>query len=111
MMLLWTVVVGLALWGSPVEAIRWDFDDGTTQGWTAKETPTWGGTREFNLFPGEVEDGMWRIRVSPAVTNILYASAPGVASSTIRCAIGRCMAASISTWRASVEMRSGSASA
>ena len=84
-MLLLAVVAGIALWGGPAEAIKWDFDDGTTQGWTTKEALTWGGTREFHQFPGMVEDGVWRIRVDPAVTNSLYASSPGVEviSSTI----------------------------
>ena len=84
-MLLFAVVVSIVLSGGPAEAIKWDFDDGTTQGWTTKEALTWGGTREFHQFPGMVEDGVWRIRVDPSVTNSLYASAPGVEviSSTI----------------------------
>ena len=79
------VVAGIVLWSGPAEAIKWDFDDGTTQGWTSKEGLTWGGTREFHQFPGEVEDGVWRIRVDPSITNSLYASSPGVevVSSTI----------------------------
>ena len=67
-MLLFAVVVSLVLWSDPAEAIKWDFDDGTTQGWTAKEALVWGGTREFHQFPGEVEDGVWRVTVSPSVT-------------------------------------------
>ena len=84
-MLLFAVVAGIALWGGPAEAIKWDFDDGTTQGWTPKEALIWGGTREFHQFPAMVEDGVWRIRVDPAVTKSLYASVPGVevVSSTI----------------------------
>ena len=84
-MLLFAVVVFVMLWSGPAEAIKWDFDDGTTQGWTTKEALVWGGTREFNQFPGVVEDGVWRIRVDPSVTNSLYASRPGVEviSSTI----------------------------
>ena len=31
------LLLGLALWSSLAEAIRWDFDDGTTQGWAAKQ--------------------------------------------------------------------------
>ncbi|MDE2812147.1 MAG: T9SS type A sorting domain-containing protein, partial [Gemmatimonadota bacterium] len=79
------VVICVVLWSSPAEAIKWDFDDGTTQGWTTKEALTWGGTREFHQFPGMVEDGVWRIRVDPSITNSLYASSPGVEliSSTI----------------------------
>ncbi len=84
-MLLLAVVICVMLWSSLAEAIKWDFDDGTTQGWTPKEALVWGGTREFNQFPGEVDEGVWRIRVDPAVTNSLYASRPGVevVSSTI----------------------------
>ncbi|MCY4604914.1 MAG: hypothetical protein OXE49_11845, partial [Gemmatimonadetes bacterium] len=84
-MLLFAVVAGIVLWSDPAEAIKWDFDDGTTQGWTTKEALVWGGTRELYQFPGEVEDGVWRIRVDPAVTKSLYASMPGVevVSSTI----------------------------
>ena len=84
-MLKLAVVICVVLWPGLAEAIKWDFDDGTTQGWTTKEALVWGGTRELHLFPGEVEDGVWRIRVDPAVTNSLYASRPGVEviSSTI----------------------------
>ena len=84
-MLLFAVVVSIVLSGGSAEAIKWDFDDGTTQGWTSKEGLTWGGTREFHQFPGMVEDGVWRIRVDPSITNSLYASSPGVevVSSTI----------------------------
>ena len=84
-MLLFAVVAGIVLWGGSAEAIKWDFDDGTTQGWTTKEALVWGGTREFHQFPAMVEDGVWRIRVDPAVTQSLYASNPGVevVSSTI----------------------------
>ena len=31
------VVAGVVLLGSSAEAIKWNFDDGTTQGWSAKE--------------------------------------------------------------------------
>ena len=66
-MLKLAVVMWIALWPGLAEAIIWEFDDGTTQGWVAKETLTWGGPREFNVFPGVVEDGVWRIDVSPSV--------------------------------------------
>ena len=46
-MLKLAVVVFVVLWPGPAEAIKWDFDDGTTQGWTPKEALIWGGTREF----------------------------------------------------------------
>ena len=66
-MLKLAVVVCVVLWSGPATAIIWEFDDGTTQGWVAKETLTWGGPREFNQFPGVVEDGVWKIDVSPSV--------------------------------------------
>ena len=61
------LLLGLALWSSLAEAIRWDFDDGTTQGWAAKQAFAAGGPSEFNLFPGQVTDGVWTIDVSPSV--------------------------------------------
>ena len=83
-MLLFAVVAGIVLWSGPAGAIKWNFDDGTTQGWTPKEALIWGGTREFNQFPGVVEDGVWRIRVDPAVTNSLSSwSSVELVSSTI----------------------------
>ena len=71
-MLLLAVVAGIALWGDPAEAIKWDFNEGTTQGWAAKEADIWGGLRELHLFPGVVEDGVWRIEVDPSVTKGHY---------------------------------------
>ena len=84
-MLKFAAVVGLVLWSNPAGAIRWEFDDGTTQGWTAKEALRWGGTREFHQFPGTIDEGVWRIRVDPAVTNSFDPSRPSVevVSSTI----------------------------
>ena len=49
-MLKLAVVVFVVLWSGSAEAIIWEFDDGTTQGWVAKETLTWGGPREFDQF-------------------------------------------------------------
>ena len=72
MMLLFTVVVCAVLWSVPAGAIRWDFDDGTTQGWSAKEAAIWGGVRELHLFRGVVEDGVWRVAVDPADTKGRY---------------------------------------
>ena len=69
------VVASIVLWSGPAVAIKWDFDDGTTQGWSAKEALTWGGTRELYLLPGVVEDGVWRITVDPYVTKSHYSSA------------------------------------
>ena len=84
-MLKFAAVVGLVLWSSLAGAIRWEFDDGTTQGWTAKEDIQWGGTREFHQFPGMIDEGVWRVRVDPAVTNSFDPSQPSVevVSSTI----------------------------
>ncbi len=82
MMLLLTVVAGVVLLGSSAVAIKWDFDDGTTQGWSAKEALTWGGTRELYLLPGVVEDGVWRITVDPYVTKSHYSSASIFVSSS-----------------------------
>ena len=67
-MLKLAVVAFVMLWSGSAEAIIWEFDDGTTQGWVAKEALTLGGPREFNLFPGVVEDGVWKIDVSSSVT-------------------------------------------
>ena len=66
-MLYLALVLSVVLWSSPAAAIRWDFDDGTTQGWAAKQAFAWGGLAEVNLFPGEVTDGVWTIDVSPSV--------------------------------------------
>ena len=83
-MLLLSVVAGVVLLSGRAEAIKWDFDDGTTQGWTTKETNTRGGTREFNQFPGVVEDGVWQITVAPSVAKSLSSrSSVGLVSSTI----------------------------
>ena len=71
-MLLFAVVAGIVLWSGPAVAIKWDFDDGTTQGWSAKEAAIWGGPRELHQFPGVVEDGVWRIEVDPSVTKGHY---------------------------------------
>ena len=77
-------VVAVALCSSLAEAIKWDFDDRTTQGWTTKETNTWGGTREFNQFPEVVEDGVWQIAVAPSVAKSLSSrSSVGLVSPTI----------------------------
>ncbi len=71
-MLKFSVVVCAMLWSGPAVAITWEFDDGTAQGWSAKEAFLWGGKRELHLFPGEVEDGVWRIAVAPSVTKSYY---------------------------------------
>ena len=71
-MLYLVLLLGLALWSSLAEAITWDFDDGTTQGWAAKQSGAWGGSAEVNLFPGQVTDGVWTIDVSPSVAGEEY---------------------------------------
>ena len=71
-MLKCAVVAGIALWSGLAEAITWDFDDGTTQGWAAKEGAAAGGSSEVNLFPGQVKDGVWTIDVSPSVAGKKY---------------------------------------
>ena len=68
------LLLGIALWSSLVEAIRWDFDDGTTQGWAAKQAGAAGGSAEVNLFPGQVKDGVWTIDVSPSVAGEAHPS-------------------------------------
>ena len=65
-MLKLAVVAWIALSPGFAAAITWEFDDGTAQGWSAKEALLRGGTRELHLFPGEVEDGVWRIAVAPS---------------------------------------------
>ena len=83
-MLRFAVVAAVVLSGGTAEAIRWDFDDGTTQGWAAKEAATWGGLSESNLFPGVVEDGVWQIDVLPSVAGDAHpAPRVEVISSTI----------------------------
>ena len=71
-MLKFAVAASVVLWLGPAGAIRWEFDDGTTQGWSAKEAT--GGIHELHQFPGVVEDGVWRIEVDPAVTKGIYST-------------------------------------
>ena len=66
------LLLSIGLSSRLVEAITWDFDDGTTQGWAAKEGGAAGGSAEFNLFPGQVKDGVWTIDVSPSVAGKKY---------------------------------------
>ena len=68
-MLKFAVATAVVLWLGPAGAVRWEFDDGTTQGWSATEGLIGGGgPRETNLFPSVVEDGVWRIAVDSAST-------------------------------------------
>ena len=73
-MLKFSIVVCVMLWSGPAVAVTWEFDDGTAQGWSAKEALLKGGTRELHLFPGEVEDGVWKIAVAPSITKSFYPS-------------------------------------
>ena len=69
-----TILACVMLWPGLAEAVTWDFDDGTTQGWWAKEAFASGSSFDFNLFPGTVEEGVWRIDVSRSVAGDEYLS-------------------------------------
>ena len=71
-MLYLVFLLSIGLSSRLVEAITWNFDDGTTQGWAAKEGAAAGGPVEVNLFPGQVKDGVWTIDVSPSVAGEKY---------------------------------------
>ena len=71
-MLYLALLLSIGLWSGLAEAITWDFDDGTTQGWAAIESGAAGGSAEVNLFPGQVKDGVWTIDVSPSVAGEKY---------------------------------------
>ena len=60
-MLLISICAWIVLLSSPATAIRWDFDDGTTQGWGAKKPGSAGGDHQFHPLSGAVEAGVWRI--------------------------------------------------
>ena len=66
-MLYLVLLLSIGLWSGLAEALTWDFDDGTTQGWAAKQAGAAGGSAEVNLFPGVVADDAWTIDVSPSV--------------------------------------------
>ena len=53
----------VVLLSSPAVAIRWDFDDGTTQGWGAKKSFRSGSEHLFYPLSGVVEAGVWRINL------------------------------------------------
>ena len=55
------VVAGFMVWSSPAEAIRWDFDGETTQGWAAKKSLASGGRHAFHLLSSVVKDSVWEI--------------------------------------------------
>ncbi len=60
-MLLISLCTGLVLLSGPASAIRWDFDDGTTQGWGAKKSIRSAQEHSFIPLGGSVEAGVWRI--------------------------------------------------
>ncbi len=64
-MLKLAVVICVVLWSSPAEAIKWDFDEGTTWGWTAHESELDLGNVNPTTVYSEVEDGIWRIAPVP----------------------------------------------
>ena len=66
-MLKLAVVICVVLWSSPAEAIKWDFDEGTTWGWTAHESVLGnpGGVTPTTVY-SEVEAGVWRIAPVPS---------------------------------------------
>ena len=53
----------MVLLSGPAVAIRWDFDDGTTQGWGAKKSFRSGSQHQFYPLSGVVEEGVWRINL------------------------------------------------
>ena len=62
-MLYLALLLSTALWNRSAEAITWDFDDGTTQGWGAKKSFRSGGEHQFFPLSGVVEAGVWRINL------------------------------------------------
>ena len=62
------VLIAIGLLSAPLGAcaLTWDFDEGTTWGWTAQES--WlgnlGGVTPTTVY-SEVEDGVWRIAPVP----------------------------------------------
>ena len=60
-MLKLAVVICVMLLSGPAAAIRWDFDDGTTQGWGAKKSIRSAEEHQFIPLSGSVEAGVWRI--------------------------------------------------
>ena len=46
-------------------ALTWDFDDGSTWGWTARESSSYSTQHTSEPLRGEVVDGVWRIAPAP----------------------------------------------
>ena len=59
------VAIGLLAAPPGAFALTWDFDEGTTWGWTAQESLL-GGDRGPTTVYSEVEDGVWRIAPVPS---------------------------------------------
>ena len=63
------VLLTISLLTAPfgVFAVTWDFDDGTTWGWTAQESGWYStrGTDDVTTVYSEVEDGVWRLASVP----------------------------------------------
>ena len=55
------VFICVILWSSLAEAVQWDFDGETAQGWSAKRDVSSGGRHEFHRLSGVVADGVWSI--------------------------------------------------
>ena len=64
-MLKFAILAGVMLWPSLAEAIKWDFDEGTTWGWAARESNLSTDTGSLTTVYSEVEDGVWRIAPVP----------------------------------------------
>ena len=59
------VAIGLLTVTHGAFALTWDFDEGTTLGWTAQESVLGDDNRNSTLVYSEVEDGVWRIAPVP----------------------------------------------
>ncbi len=59
--------IGLLMAPVGALALTWDFDEGTTWGWTAQEAGFYstGGTADATTVHSEVEDGVWRLAPVP----------------------------------------------
>ena len=58
------VAIGLVVVPPKAFALTWDFDEGTTWGWTAQES-AYGSDHGTTTVYSEVEDGVWRIAPVP----------------------------------------------
>ena len=69
-MLKLAVVAFVVLWSGPATAIIWEFDDGTTQGWVAKETLTLAGRVNLTSFRGWSKTACGRLMSRPLSSRI-----------------------------------------